>query len=529
MRRFAPLMLGLLAACSLEPKYIRPEQPVPPGWPAGDAYLRQTEATLPTVSYRDIFRDARLQTVISRALANNQDVAVALANVEQARALYRVQRANLLPSLDGLGRVSISDSGNGGTGTSTIVPGTGGIGTGTGIGGGTNTGGGTTIGGGTGTDGGTGTGIGTGSGTGVGGGTNGGTVVTSGGGRRTVYTANATASFELDLFGRLRSLNKAALQQYFGTEAAVRSARLTVVGDVASAWLTLATDRSLLAIAIDTEASARRSYELTDARRAGGISPRSDVRQAETVLRQAQSDRASLVTQVAQDRNALELLVGAPVPEAQLPASIESVDGTLAALPAGLDSRILLRRPDVVEAEYALRAANARIGAARAAFFPTIGLTAVAGLASTALSSLFSGGAFNWSVTPSATLPIFDGGANRGNLAYAEATRDRAVALYRQTIQVAFRDVADALARQGTIAAQANAQIALEAAARDNYTLADARYREGIDTFLTSLDAQRTLYSARRTLASTRLVRANNLVTLYSALGGDELITPPAP
>lgn len=543
MRRFAPLMLGLLAACSLEPKYVRPEQPVPPGWPAGDAYLRQTEATLPAVSYRDIFRDARLQTVIARALANNQDVAVALANVEQARALYRVQRANLLPSLDGSARVSVSDSGNGSTGASTVLPGAGGIGTGGagtggsgigtgGSGGGTGAGGGTNNGSGTGVSGdtGTGTGIGGGSGTGVGAGTNGGTgtVVTSSGGRRTVYTANATAAFELDLFGRLRSLNKAALQQYFGTEAAVRSTRLTLVGEVASTWLTLATDRSLLAIAVDTEASARRSYDLTDARRAGGISPRSDVRQAETVLRQAQSDRAALVTQVAQDRNALELLVGAPVPDAQLPASIESVDGTLAELPAGLDSRILLRRPDVVEAEYALRAANARIGAARAAFFPTIGLTAVAGLASTALSSLFSGGAFNWSVTPSVSLPIFDGGANRGNLAYAEATRDRAVALYRQTIQVAFREVADALARRGTIDAQADAQIALEAAARDNYTLADARYREGIDTFLTSLDAQRTLYSARRTLASTRLVRADNLVTLYGALGGDELITPPA-
>ncbi|TVV75629.1 efflux transporter outer membrane subunit [Sphingomonas solaris] len=479
IRRLATLAaFGALAACSLEPTYVRPAPPVPAGWPVGDAYLRQSEAALPTVTYRDIFRDPRLQRVIERALANNQDIAVALANVASARALYRVERSALLPAVDAAGRVSISDSGTGSTTTGTTGTGTG-------------------------------------------------TIVSSGGGTRTVYTANVgVTAFELDLFGRIRNLNKAALQEYLATEAAVRAARLTIVGDVASAWLTLATDRSLLAIAIDTEASAKRSVDLTDARRAGGIAPRSDVRQAQTVLEQARSDRANLVTLVAQDRNALELLVGTPVADADLPASIESVDGTLATLPAGLDSRILLRRPDVVQAEYVLRAANARIGAARAAFFPTISLTAAVGFASTALSSLFTGGAFTWSAAPAVGLPIFDGGANRGNLAYAEAQADRAVALYRQTIQIAFREVADALARQGTVATQAAANIALEEAARDNYVLADARYREGIDTFLTSLDAQRTLYNARRSLASTRLVRATNLVELYRTLGGDELIDP---
>ncbi len=470
-----------LGACSLEPKYVRPVPPVPAGWPVGDAYLRQTEATLPALTYRDIFRDARLQRVIDTALTNNQDVAVALANVASARALYRVQRASLLPSLDGNGRVSVSDSGGGSGGV------TNGTGTGTGTGG-------TTI------------------------------VTGGGGGTRAVYTANVGTAFELDLFGRLRNLSKAALQEYFATEAAVRAARLTLVGDVASAWLTLATDRSLLAIAADTEKSAARSVTLTRARLTGGIAPRSELRQAETVLAQAQSDLANQTTLVAQDRNALDLLAGMPVADADLPASIESVDQSLGEIPAGLDSRILLRRPDVVQSEYGLRAANARIGAARANFFPTISLTAVAGFASTALSSLFTGGAFTWSAAPSATVPIFDGGANRGNLAYANAQRDAAVASYRRTIQVAFREVADALARRGTVDRQFAAQTLLEDAARDTYVLADARYREGVDTFLTSLDSQRTLYSARRSLASTRLTRAENLVELYRALGGDMLV-----
>lgn len=497
MRHRAALCLLALGGCSLQPPNVRPIAAIPPAWPTGDAYPRLAEAALPTVSYRDVFRDPNLQAVIARALANNQDVRVALANVTAARALYRVQRAQLLPEIDATGRVSTSD-----TGSSGASVGTGTIGTG--------------VDGGTGTAGTTGTGTGTGAT---------GTTVSSSGGRRTVYTAElGLASFELDLFGRLRSLSDAALQQYLGTAAAARSARLTLVAQVANAYLTLAADRSLLAVAADTETSAGRSVELTRARLKGGVAPRSDLRQAETVLDQARADRADLTAVVAQDRDALELLVGAPVADALLPASLEQVDGLLAELPAGLDSRILLRRPDVVEAEYTLRAANARIGAARAAFFPTISLTAVAGFASTALSALFTGGAFTWSVAPTAALPIFDGGANRGNLAYARAQQAVAIAQYQRAIQSAFRDVADALARRGVVARQVAAQSDLEAAARDDYVLADARYREGIDTFLTSLDAQRTLYGARRSLATARLVRASNLVALYQALGGDELV-----
>jgi multidrug efflux system outer membrane protein len=471
-----------LSACTLEPRYVRPTPAAPPSWPVGDSYLRSTEASLPAVSYRDIFRDPRLLLIIDRALANNQDLRIALANVESARAQYRIQRADLLPEIDANARLNTGDSGNTRNSNGSTT-GTGGTTTGTG---------------------------------------------NSGSGRTTTYSANiGMTSFEIDLFGRIRSLTKAALQTYLGTEAAARSARLTLVSEVASAYLTLAADRSLLTIATETEASAQRSVDLTRARLQGGIAPRTDVRQAETVLAQAQSDRANQTTLVAQDRNALELLVGSPVPDSDLPASIESVDGLLAELPAGLDSRILLRRPDVVQAEYQLRAANARIGAARANFFPTISLTALAGFASTALSSLFTGGAFAWSVAPSATLPVFDAGANASNLAYAKAQRDLAVAQYQKTIQTAFREVADALARRGTIDRQFKAQLDLEASASDNYMLANARYREGIDAYLTTLDAQRTLYSARKSLASARLVHADNLVTLYRTLGGDQLLDKP--
>ena len=335
--------------------------------------------------------------------------------------------------------------------------------------------------------------------------------------------AGAT-SWEIDLFGRLRSLTRATFDIYLGQEAAARAARLTLVADIANAYLQLAADRSLLAIALDTASSAQTTVTLTQARLDGGVAPRTDLRQAQTVLATARADQANVTALVAQDRNALDLLVGAPVADALLPPSIEAVDALLGELPAGLDSQVLLRRPDVVQAEYQLRAANARIGAARAAFLPRISLTGLAGLSSTALSALFTGGAFTWTVAPSASIPIFDGGANAGNLAYAHAQRDYYVANYQKTIQTAFREVADALARRGTIDAQLAAdQLNLEAA-QDTLNLDVQRYRTGIDPYLNTLDAQRTLYDARRTISTARLTRAQNLVALYQQLGADALI-----
>lgn len=488
-----------LAGCSLAPKYVRPELPTPVSWPVGDAYLRQSEAALPAFTYRDVFRDPRLQQIIVQALANNRDLRVAAANIAATRAQYRIQRADLLPQLDASGRYSYSGGGNGARSTATSNTGTGGTGTGTG----------------------TGTG---GTGTGTGGTGTGGTVVSSSSSNSAFSVDLGTTAFELDLFGRIRSLTGAALNRYFETEAAARATRLTLVGDIADAWLTYASDQSLLKIAQDTVASSQRSVTLTQARLRGGVAPRTDLRQAQQILFTAQSDLATQKTALAQDINALQLLVGAPVDAALLPASIEQALPTVATLPAGLDSGILLRRPDVVQAEYELRATNAEIGAARAELFPRVSLTGLLGFASSALTSLFSGGAFNYSVAPSISYPIFRAGAGVANVEYTKAQRDAALATYEKSIQTAFQETADALARQGTIADQLAANVNFAAAAQDTYRLSDARYRGGIDTFLSSLDAQRSLYTAQRNLVATQLVGASNRVTLYRVLGGDSTL-----
>jgi multidrug efflux system outer membrane protein len=468
MRALSLMALPLLGACSLAPTYHRPASPVPPSWPVGDAYLAQSERTLPEVSYSDIFRDPRLQQIIGQAMANNRDLRIAAANIVQARAQYRIQRAEILPVIDASAGAGYSD--NGGASS-------------------------------------TGTGTGTGA-----------------SGRRASFSADVgTTAFEIDLFGRIRSLSDAALNRYFASEAAARATRLTLVGDIADAWLAYAADQSLLAIAAQTVASATKSVELTRRRLEGGIAPRTDLRQAETVLATAQADLAAQRTAIAQDLNALQLLVGAPIDPALLPQSIEEAGTTLAELPAGLDSGILLRRPDVVEAEYQLRAANAEIGAARAELFPRISLTGLAGFASDALSRLFTGDAFGWQGAGTASYSIFRAGAGGANVTASKAQHDALLAAYEKSIQTAFREVADALARRGTIDDQVAANNRLVSAAEDNYRLNEARYRGGIDSFLTSLDAQRSLYTAQRSLVTVRLAKAGNLVALYRALGGDAL------
>jgi multidrug efflux system outer membrane protein len=505
-RLFALLSASVaLAGCSLAPAYVRPTPPVPASWPVGDAYLRQSEATLPSVTYRDIFRDRRLQALIEQALANNRDLRIAVANIEATRAQYRVQRGDLFPQINATGAYSYRENSRSGVNT--------GVNTGTGTG---------TGGTGTGNNGGTGTGTGS---TGTGG------IGTGGTGTTVVSSANSAfqaqvgvTAFEIDLFGRVRSLTGAALSRYFAQESAARATRLTLIGDLATAWLSYAADKSLLTVAEQTAAAARNSVRLTDARRRGGVAPRTDVRQAEQILATAEADLAEQRTLLAQDVNAIQLLVGAPVDAALLPGGIEQAAQMIGELPAGIDSGVLLRRPDVVQAEYSLRAFNAEIGAARAALFPRITLTGLVGFASTALRTLFTGDAFNWSVAPSASYPIFRAGAGRAGVDYSVAQRDAALATYEQTIQSAFREVSDALARRGTITDQLAANQRFYAAAVDTLNLTNARYRGGIDTYLTSLDAQRQLYSAQRTLVQTQLVRASNLVTLYRTLGGDSLL-----
>lgn len=466
MRSLLPILLcSALTACSMAPKYVRPELPVPASWPAGDAYLRQNEAALPAVTYRDIFRDPRLQQLIDLALLNNRDLRASVANIEAARAQYRIQRAELLPLVNAGSTATRREIGAGAAGGNFTVGGT------------------------------------------------------------TYQASVGTSAFELDLFGRVRSLGDAALNRYFSQEAGARAVRLTLTGDVAGAWLTYAADRTLLKLAQDTAETARRSVALTRARVSGGIAPRTDLRQAEQVLAAAEANIAAQRTAVAQDINALQLLVGAPIDPALLPDAIEEAAATVAELPAGLDSRILLRRPDVVQAEYELRATNAEIGAARAALFPTISLTGLFNFASTALTSLITSDALTKSASASLSYPVTRAGAGRAGVEQAQARQRVALAGYERTVQTAFREVADALARRGTITDQLAANERFAAAASDTARLSDARYRGGIDTFLASLDAQRSLYTAQQSVVQGQLIRATNLVTLYRTLGGDSLLT----
>lgn len=473
MRGAAFIAIALLSGCSMAPKYVQPDLPVPASWPVGDAYLAQSEATLPVLSYREVFVDPRLAQVIDQALANNRNLRVAAANIEAARAQFRIQRASQLPQIGVVAGGTRFDNGTANQNRNQDVD----------IG-------------------------------------NSPTASRATAGSR--YSADvSTTAFEIDLFGRLQSLSDAALNRFFSTEAAARATRLTLVGDIADAWLTYATDRSLLTLAEETAANARERVKLTRLRLDGGIAPRTDLRQAEQILATAEADIAAQTTLLAQDVNALQLLVGAPVDEALLPRSITDAGEAVKTLPAGLDSTILLRRPDVMQAEYDLRAANAEIGAARAALFPRITLTGLAGLASNALSTLFTGAAFNYSAGANVRYSLFAGGAARAGVAQTQAQRDAAIAGYEGAIQAAFRDVADALARRGTITEQLRATRAFVDAAQDSYRLTDMRYRGGLDSFLTSLDAQRSLYSAQRQLLITQQIEASNRVSLYRALGGE--------
>ena len=468
--RKAVLALALLATgcTSLQPAYVRPDSAIPPSWPTGDPYLRQSEATLPAVTYRDIFRDPRLQQLIEQALVNNRDLAVAAANIAAAREQVRIQRASQFPQVDASAGASATSrsSTNADGSTSRDVT--------------------------------------------------------------TSYNLGVSPSFEIDLFGRLRSLTDVERNRLFATESASRAVRLALVADIATAWLTYAADASLLNIAEDTVTSAEKSVRLTRLRLEGGIAPRTDLRQSEQILEGAKADAADQRTALAQDVNLLQFLVGAPVDRTLLPASIDEASPKIAELPAGLSSYVLLRRPDVMQAEYQLRAANAQIGVARAELFPRISLTGLLGFASSALTSLISGAAFQATAGADVSYTIFNAGAGRANVRLTEAQRQAALASYQRTIQQAFREVADALARRGTTGELIRAREAQRAAASDTYLLSEARYRNGIDNFLASLDAQRSYYSAQRTLVGARLTAATNLVDLYEALGGDSLLTQPA-
>ena len=328
------------------------------------------------------------------------------------------------------------------------------------------------------------------------------------------------SSFELDLFGRVRSLTHAALEQYLAQEQARRSAQLSLIAQIANTYLTLASDRELQRLAQQTLKSQEDSFGLTEKRHAIGAVSALDLAQAQTTVESARADAARYDGNIAQDIDALALLVGAPVDATLLPEDFGASTVGIAALPPGVPSTVLLRRPDVLQSEYLLRSANADIGAARAAFFPTISLTAAVGSASPALSGLFKSGTGAWNFSPQATLPLFHGGELVGNLSIARTDRDIALAQYEKSIQSGFREVADALALTLTLERQRQAQEALVAASQRAYDLSQQRYRAGSDSYLTVLDAQRSYYGAQQGLIATRLAQQNNRVTLYKALGG---------
>ena len=452
--------LATLAGCaSLAPDYERPASPVPATLD-DSARVSDGEAMLDlsTLSWNDFLQAPRLREVVALALQNNRDLQVAILSIEKARAQYGIARADLFPSVDASGVAS-----------------------------------------------------------------------------RSQYSAQlGFSSYEIDFFGRVRNLNDAALQAFFRTAENRRSVQLSLVAEVANAWLTLDADGRLLQLAQDTLRSRQASFDLTARSYALGASSGLTLAQAQTTVDAARVDVASFTSRVARDRNALALLVGAQLPDGLLPEGATpsrpemltaqrlnaAPAAALLAVPANLPSSVLLYRPDVQAAEYTLRGAYASIGAARAAFFPSISLTASAGTASSGLGGLFETGSSIWSFVPQIRLPIFDAGRNRANLQVAQLTRDTALAQYEKTLQTAFREVADALADRATLGDRLAAQQSLRDATQRALTLSEARYKLGADSFLPVLDAQRSLYSAQQTLITLALSEQVNRITLYKVLGG---------
>ncbi|MEJ2814709.1 efflux transporter outer membrane subunit [Caulobacter sp. CCG-8] len=453
------LAASALSACTLAPKTVRPALAVDNAWPIAAANTGSTTSAA-DLAWRDVFIDPRLQGVIDLALTNNRDLRVAVLNIEQSRAQYRIQRAALVPAVDATGTATKGQSSS--------------------------------------------------------------AQVIAGGDRSVeVYTANlGVSSWEIDLFGRVRSLSNAALQNYLAVQETSRSVQVSLIAQTASAWLNLAADEDLLALSQETLRTRQETMGLIQRRFEAGAISQLEVSQAQTLIEAARSDVATAIALVEQDKNALRLVVGADVPNDLLPAGGLVTAQILRDLPAGVPSDVLTRRPDVLAAEHQLAAANANIGAARAAFFPSISLTGSAGVASNSLDSLFDSGNGAWTFAPRINLPIFAGGANVANLDSAKAGRDIAVANYEKSVQTAFREVSDGLAVQSTITERVGSQERLVAAANDTVRLSQARYGAGIDSSLSVLDAQRTLYTSQKTLIVARLARETNLATLYKALGG---------
>jgi multidrug efflux system outer membrane protein len=448
----------------MAPNYTRPKAPVPVDWPKGAAYQETLSATNATdvqnVRWREFFTDSKLQKLIETALTNNRDLRIAALNVELSRAMYGIQRAELFPAINANGDGSVQRLPADLSGATPPK-------------------------------------------------------------RVTVerYDANlGVVAWEIDFFGRIRSFKDEALQKYLATEQARRSAQILLVSSVANAYLTLAADRENLTLVETTLATQQSTYNMIKRRHDLDLVSELDLYRAQTQVDAARRDVASFIQLVAQDKNALDLLLGVPSSDELLPTELSSVTPPKEISP-GLSSEVLLRRPDVLQAEDLLKAANADIGAARAAFFPRISLTAAIGSASSDLSGLFKAGSGAWSYAPQIVMPIFDARTWSANRA-AKVQREIAVTQYEKAIQSAFREVADALAVRGTVDKQLSAQRSLVNAFAETYRLSSSRYDKGIDSYLSVLDAQRSLFAAQQGLVSLRLAKLANQVQLYAVLGG---------
>jgi multidrug efflux system outer membrane protein len=467
------LAIAALSACSFIPKYERPEAPVASQFPGPQPAAAADARSGADIAWREFIGDAKLRELIELALKNNRDLRVATLNIEQVRAQYQIRRADQYPTL------GVAATGN------RQPDGAGGI--------------------------------------------------------TSVYSVGlALSSWEIDFFGRLGALKEAALAQYLASQEARHAAQTSLVAAVASTWLSLQTNDELLVLTERTVATREDSLRLSKLRFDNGATSALDLRQAESLTAAAQSALAQQRRLRAQDINALTLLVGQAPPATLLPvppslpaqgagANVNEVvvptapvpaAPMLREVPAGLPSDLLIRRADIRQAEQQLIAANANIGAARAAFFPRISLTASAGTASSSLSGLFKDGSWGFTLAPQALLPIFDAGRNRANLDATNAGRDIAVAQYEKAIQTAFREVADALAGSATLGDQLSAQQVQATAEAERFRLAELRYRNGVSSFLDVLDAQRSLFATQQALAQTRLAQQQNQVNLYKALGG---------
>ena len=460
---FLGAFLGL-SGCTLSPAYRRPVNPVPADWPTGAAYQEtKSAASTPPVAelpWREFFTDERLQQIIETALNSNRDLRLAALNVERARALYGIQRAELLPTVDAVGG-----------GSKERVP----------------------------------------------------ADLSYTGSARTAerYGVNlGISSWEIDFFGRIRSLKERALEEYLATDEVRRGTRILLVSAVANAYLALAADREALKLVISTLETQEASYQLIRKSYDVGLASQLDLRRAQSQADAARVNVARYTQLVAQDENALHLLVGSPLSPPLLPSDLASVS-PLREIFSGRSSELLLRRPDVLATEHRLKAANANIGAARAAFFPRISLTTAIGTASADLSGLFKGGSGTWSFAPQIAVPIFDA---RTWSAYdvTKVEREISLAQYEKAIQAAFREVADVLAAQGTLDQQIAAQQSLVEAVAETYRLSNARFIKGIDSYLGVLEAQRSLYAAQQGMIDLQLARLANRVTLYKALGGGD-------